>query len=307
MKSLNAAILSALFVKYVTATAFSEIKLADVMSDDLETAVKLYEQYLHLQDEITIHVIKTKQPSFAVDFVRQTKRVNGFTLAALYENGSEATIERVHDEIEFSQNDLINAASEPGLVCQPQKYIALLDKITTSKGQESAVELGIQELFIEERTNCINPLLSVLRGKEFLSERLEDIAIQTAFKSGAKTRNVLMVKTFYAHPAITPGVYADVLLVPGMLNSLDPFSVRLLRAADRDDLQAVRDKYGGKSSDFRRVIKKAFATAEPGGNRLTSLERAKLAKKIFSVRTGTSLTAPGPGDIIGSYLIGMEK
>lgn len=305
MKFLNTAILSAIFVKYVTATTFGEIKLADAISDDLETAVKLYEQYLHLQDEITIHVIKSKQPSFVVDFVKQTKQVNGFTLAALYENGPEATIECAHKEIEFSQSDLINAASEPGLACQPQKYIALLDKITTSKGQESAVEVGVRELFTEERTNCINPLLSALRSKEFLSERLEDIAIQTTFKSGAKTRNVLMVKTFYAHPAITPEVYADVLLVPGMLNLLDPFSVRLLRAADRDDLQVVRDKYGGESSYFRRVIKEAFATAEPGGTRLTNLERAKLAKKIFSDITGTTLSARGPGDIIASYLIGV--
>lgn len=299
MKFLHTTILSAIFLKNVIASDPNEFKLAKGVGDDMRTAIGLYEQHLQLQNELINHMINGESPELIVGFIKQTDQIDDFGLAALYANGSEAVIAHVHKEIEFSQNDMIYVASDLELVCHPVKFIALLGKITTSNGQEAAIEGGIAELVSGKRTSCMNPLLTALKGKEFLSKRLEDVAVQTAFMSGAVARNKSLINDFYDHPAITPKVYADVLLTPGLFNVHDPSFRFLLETADQDDLRMVQNGYKRKSSNFRATIKYTMSTAKPGGFRLGApVRRAEIAKETFK-----GLGHPGVPEDVADYLI----
>ena len=143
---------------------------------------------------------------------------------------------------------------------------------------------GIWDLFDEKRTECIDPLLTALEGKKFLSNRLKEIAIQAAFKAGAKHHNSTWVERFFDHPAVTPDVYANGLIWSGDDNAQDPIFKWLLAEADRADLQALQshEYYKYLSPEFRAAIEQALPKANPEDPDTAPLKRPRESKK-FSV------------------------
>ena len=60
----------------------------------------------------------------------------------------------------------------------PQRFTYLLKKIDNKEDQEEAVNNGVNALFDENKTECLDPLLSALNEGTFLNEDLENIAIR---------------------------------------------------------------------------------------------------------------------------------
>ena len=88
----------------------------------------------------------------------------------------------------------------------------LLNKIVKPEDQEKAVENAIERLVFG--SNNPSPLLNALKGKTFRSERLEYFAIQKAFMEGVRCHRLGLLPTgICKHPAITPELYADALIV----------------------------------------------------------------------------------------------
>ena len=220
-----------------------------------------------------------------------------------YIRGPELDIVQSIPHDRHSQVALIDAISIPELLCAPKMFLDRLDEVRTPKGQESAVRIGIDRLFDSKRTDCIRPLLAALEGRELLSKRLKDIAIQEAFKNGAKKRSEYWVKDLYDDPAITPEVYASGLAFSGWFEAQDPVFKWLLATASRKDLQAVRDNddHLDGFEDFRVAFSEALSVAKPDKARVGVIgPRAKAVKKIVSEVMDTS--EQGFVEIIGAYV-----
>lgn len=307
IKLFQAIVLSIVFVKYAGASAFSNPKLGQAIdSEDFEAIKRLCEGHQPLYYEGIDYAIETKPSGFIINFINQTNQSKAYTLAALYRKGSKAVIEEVLKEIDFSQKDLVAAASEHELMCIPGQFTSLFSKITTSKDQEYVIEEGIRWLFINERTDCIVPLLTALDDKSFQSKHLKNIAIQKIFKKGAEYRKEVWTRSFFDHPAITSTVYAIGLITTGRAGIQNTVFHSLLTKADKDDLRAVQrsDNYSSLRSEFRTAIETAIFKANFGGTRLSApVKRAEIARETIGEIIGTPTpTSARIYDIIGAYV-----
>ena len=116
-----------------------------------------------------------------------------------------------------------------------------------------------------------------------MSNRLKEVVIQEAFKEGAEHHNNTWVERFFDHPAVTPDVYANGLILSGNDNAQDPIFKWLLAEADRADLQAVQSKeyYEYLSTEFRAAIEQALLTANPEGSRHSTPEKGRGGQDSF--------------------------
>src|ERR1700738_2161095 len=99
-------------------------------------------------------------------------------------------------------------------MCSPNDLFNILSKIEEQEYQKEAIQKGIDNLFYKERTECVIPLLDALEGNESF-KHLKDIAIKRAFGNGSVWRNKSLMERFYDHYAVTPEVYAGVLIYSG--------------------------------------------------------------------------------------------
>ena len=99
------------------------------------------------------------------------------------------------------------------LACMPQRFTYLLNKIDDKEEQEVAVRNGVNALFDENKTECLDPLLSALKEGTFLSKDLENIAIRQAFWVASRYQDdrTLFAKRFFDHPAISAKDYSNAL------------------------------------------------------------------------------------------------
>lgn len=182
-----------------------------------------------------------------------------------------------------SQDDLIEAASSLESMCSPNDLLKLIDKVEKQEDQEKAIKKGVVNLFIDERTDCIEPLLTALEGNESF-KHLKDIAIKAAIKGGSYYGNKSIVDRFHDHPAVTSEDYAQGLIYSGEESTQDPVFNFLLGEADQGDLNAVKmhNQHEHKSGEFKKKIEDALLIAKPGGTRLTlPFQRAELVMKTF--------------------------
>lgn len=308
MKFLHAAVLSATFIGWVIASRNREIRLRKAIDEsDLATIKEWCEEDKNwsLCNAGLKYAVETKDPDFVIKYIRQVRLVSRITLTTLYEKGSKAAIEEVLEEINFHQADWVYAASQPEILCTPEKFIDILSKITTPKDQKSAVGVGIWNLFYTKLTDCINPLLAALEKEKLLNEHLMDITIQEIFKQALpRFYDGTWAKRYYDHPAITPEVYAYALICSGRHELQAPGFQWLLTTADHEDLLAVQksDDYRRAYFRFRHLIEKAVSKVKPGISRLDDpIRRVKIAErtldKIPHVRMSKEIV-----DIIGAYV-----
>ena len=309
MKFLQVVTLSAIFVEYATASNDSRAQLRYAIDKGvLATAVELCKQDKSLGNLGIEYVVEKGHPTFIAKFINQTGQVNDSTLSKLYKKCSKETIETVLEKVNFSQQDLIGVASEGNLVWHPPKFLMLLSKITTPEGQESVITNRINTLILHSRFEYLIPLLDTLKDKTFRSERLEAIATQMAFKEGVERAREDVLKRTFDHPAITPGLYADALIVTE--KRWGPCKLTrewLLERADRVDLQEVQERINFRILDFkfRAAIDEALKTAQPGGTRTHDIQRVERAEEIFE-KLGYFRESEEPVDLISAYL-GVDK
>ena len=306
MNFLHATVLSAIFVKCVIAINFTEIEFGDAMGrGDFATVRRLCKQDKSLCEKGTTYVIEKKSSNFIADFITKTNQVHSIALWSL-RNTTAKIFEKVLKKVTFSQEHLVGAASSHALTCDPEKFVVLLNNIVTPKNQETAVETGILWFFYARRADCVDSLLKALKGKTFRSERLENVAIQAAFKLGARYEHESVLDSVIDHPAITPEIYADALIEVERMWEYGKRKL-LLSRADRADLLALQDKgvYADLKLEFRIVIDKALEVAAPGGTRTHDVERSvRIVKQTFLEAIKSSSIKPTReiGDILGRYM-----
>ena len=135
------------------------------------------------------------------------------------------------------------------------------------------------------------------------STRGSSLEIQKAFMEGVEHGRVdNLPEDICNHAAITPGLYADALIVSAGRGKHDPMRIFLLGNADRYDFEAIKKKpgYADLNLQFRGVIEWARITAAPGGARTRAydIQSAKIARKKF-MEIGHAVAIPGITNIIG--------
>jgi len=230
------------------------------------------------------YVVDTNDQEFIFKFAKQANVGKSTLLAALHQKKSPEMIEEAFKVFKFSQDDLKWVASEPELMCSPDNLFNLLGKIEKHGDQEEAIDDGVENLFEGKRTECLEPLLHALEGKESF-RHLKDVAIKKAFMEGSYHGNKPIVERFHDHPAVSVEDYAYGLIYSGKRSTQDPNFIFLLGEADQDDLNAVKkhDLYESRSDEFKKVIEDALVIAKPGGTRSTlPFQRAELVMTTFN-------------------------
>ena len=228
--------------------------LKAIEEEDIGTIEELYRSS-DSRKEITDHVIEAKSPEFILKFVEIIRYGKGYLFSSLFRKKSNAVIEQVLEKSDFSQEDLIDAAHDVELVCLPQRFVHLLSKIESMRDKVKVIVDGVIQLFIKERTECIEPLLTELESKQFLSKDLANFATQVIFVAGVFEDNEICTKSLYDRPAITPEVYAYALSVTAHKTVKSPLSGWLLASASRDDLLALKKwgNHGALNTEFQKA------------------------------------------------------
>ena len=311
MKFLQAAVLAAIYMGYVTASDpgyTGHLGLHRAIDEGrLDIAVDLGKQDKARGETGVEYVIEKDDPAFIASFVSQTNQANARTLEELWRKSSIKTIEKVLDKVDFSQQALVDLASSYGVASKPEKFLVLLNKIVKPEDQEKVVKNAIEQVVY--RPTETSRLLKTLKGKTFRNERLEYIAIQKAFMEGVKHDRVdRLPEDICEHGAITPELYADALIVSDKWGH--NYSRRfLLENADRYDLETLKEKvgYADLESEFRDVIEEALKIAAPGGTRQhkSLVQSAEKAEETFE-GLGYFRESEEPVDLISAYL-GVDK
>jgi len=308
MKILYTVTLVAIFIKCVTASGDDMSLFREVVDEgEVDKAVKLYHSvsnYYDKQPNMLDYVIDTRDRGFIFKFARKAGIRKYDFFVALHRKKASAIIEEAIEILDFSQNELVEVASDPELMCSPGHLFNLLGKIEKQEDREDAIEGGVYWLFEGERPECIDPLLEALENNDSF-RHLKDVLIRETFSVYACP--ISFMKRYYDHPAVTPKFYASGLINFGDEPTQVPIFSFLLNEADQDDLKAVKQCawYENSSSDeFKGTIEKALLTAKPGGSRVNSRDpqRAKLAIETFD--NDSSMRVPTlVSQLIASYLV----
>ena len=115
MKFLQAAILSAICVGYVTASYPSYADYAGlhraIDEGRLDIAVELGKQGEVLGEDGVEYVIKKDDPDLIVNFVNQTNQANARTLEELWNESRKKTFGKVLEKVDFPQQALVDLAA----------------------------------------------------------------------------------------------------------------------------------------------------------------------------------------------------
>lgn len=311
MKVLNAAALLIIFMKCVIASRSLDSKLHRAIDwKDYATVKEICQQDQRTWDIAIDYVIQSKPLGSIVEFIEKTDQVNGFTLIALYENGKRELTREVFKKVNFTDDDMIFAMSSNTITCSPEDFLRLLGKMRTGENQEAAVKKGIGSLFDGKRTDCIDPLLNALEGKRFLSNRIREIVIRTAFKEGAESRSgAIWAKYLHDSPEITTKVYSKGLIHSGRKSTKDPSFRWLLDHADYSDLMKViySDGFPDEHHRFRDTITGALSTTKPRGTRLDIIsKKIEILKDVLRGFDATQLPDI-IGDIVGTYMTEYDE
>ena len=150
MKFLQAAVLSVIFVGYVTASDpdyVGDLGLRKAIDEGrLDIAVELVKQDEALGKDGVIYVITKDDPDLIANFVNQTNQANASTLEELWDESPKETFEKVWEKVDFPQQALVDLAASHKLASRPRKFLVLLNKIVKPEDQEKVVEKGIEQL-----------------------------------------------------------------------------------------------------------------------------------------------------------------
>ena len=274
--------------------------LKAIDEEDLGTIKELYRSG-DSRKEITDHVVEAKSSEFILKFAEIIRYGKWYLFSSLFRKKSNAVIEQVLEKSDFSQEDLIDAARDVELVCLPQRFVHLLSKIESMRDKVKVIVDGVIQLFTKERTECIEPLLTELESKQFLSKDLANFATQVIFVAGVFEDNEICTKSLYDRPAITPEVYAYALSVTAHKTVKSPLSGWLLVAANRDDLLALKKwgNHGALNTEFQ----KASDTVKLGESRHCAIV-GPIVEAVNEVTSG--LVPESVASIICSYVTENE-
>ena len=242
---------------------------------------------------------------FTITFIQKVKDAKLHVLAVLFDTG-KTMVDEVLRGIEHFDEDLpLLTNYQRELAGSPERFFRVLDKITEPRNQETAVELGVKNLFKAGRHDLVVPLVNALEKETFRSNRLNDVAISTAFEEGTERDNQDIVKEYCEHLAITPEKYAIGLMRSWNFYKPEVFQI-LLEQADQGDLNKVKEKYAEKMYErLHLAIDKAPEPVPRAGSRHSRfLERAALEVRVPTTEASIE---DGPSSSIKESIFGEKE
>ena len=89
-------------------------------------------------------------------------------------------------KIKYDDDDLIDLTNyRPELAESHEGFFKSIDMIKNPEYQESAVRMGVINLFDAKKHDSVIPLINALEKRQFNGRNLKDAAIQHAFYEGA--------------------------------------------------------------------------------------------------------------------------
>ena len=191
---------------------------------NLETAVKIYWRSHGVWSERIKYVIRNAVPNFIVSFIKQLELTNKYTLTMLCTERSLDVTKEVIERVEFPQDSLIYAASEPAVFSSPKDMDYLLAKIHNSGDLRCVIQNGIKQLLKHAHwSDKIPKVLEFFEGRILLSVNLHYTAIQSIFVAAAERYDKGCASYWGEHPAIDSGTYGDALVSAGGKNPQNLF------------------------------------------------------------------------------------
>ena len=249
MDILLAVTLLAILIKCATASTSIMAEFCEVVhKGDMDKAVELHQSIKGHSASCLNYVVATKDQEFIFEFAKQAQIERSVLLASLHRKKKpRRMIDEAFKVFKFNQSDLVEVASKSDLMCSAGRLIDTLGKIEKREDQKKAIRNGVKNLFNLDHTDhtkytaCLDPLLEAFESQESL-RHLKDVLSKTAFIRGSMKGIKPVVEYLYDDPAVTPGIYAQGLIVSKKRDMVDTTNF-LLKEADQDDLNAVK---GGK-------------------------------------------------------------
>jgi hypothetical protein len=255
----------------------------------------------------------TKDVVFIAAFINRVRVLKIPTLAALFIKRSDE-VDQVLEKIEYTDVDLIYLTEHrPELAESHGTFFKAIDKIKNPEYQESAVKVGVSNLFNAKKHDSVIPLIDALENRKFNGRILENVAIQQALMSGAWGGIKNIVERLHEHSAITFKEYVNGLRLSWNNDKSEVFRF-LLDQADKDDLvEAKRTNRYNQDEKFRKAIDEATSALSKDPSRVSRharpaerAERVRLAMKTFSGIQGLEPLGKKDtlGGIISGYILG---
>ena len=230
-----------------------------------------------------VNDVERDDSNFVVHSTEQFNLADKHALTTLCINRSLDVMKQVIEQIEFPQDTLAHAASEPAVFCSPTKMAYLLTKIHDSGDLRRVIQNGIKGLSKHNQACEIPGVLRFFGGQVLLGVNLHDTAMQTAFLEGAQRQVSWLIDDCQGHPAIDSVMYGDALVCAGRGDLQHPSFQGLIERADKRDLEMALSRIeGSQSVKFRAAIEGALTKADVGGTRLNfSIMTAWMTRRIL--------------------------
>ena len=229
MDILLAVTLLAILIKCATASTSIMAEFCEVVhKGDMDKAVELHQSIKGHSASCLNYVVATKDQKFIFEFAKQAQIERSVLLASLHRKKKpRRMIEEAFRVFKFNQSDLVEVASKSDLMCSDGRLIDTLGKIEKREDQKMAIRNGVKNLFNLDHTDhakytaCLDPLLEAFESQESL-RHLKDVLSKTAFIRGSMKGIKPVVEYLYDDPAVTPGIYAQGLIVSKKRDMVTP-------------------------------------------------------------------------------------
>ena len=239
-----------------------------IVIGDIVSAFHVFTTCNEEQEKRCVKYLVSLEGSKLVDLITDaTSFTKKWMLQVILVHANDSLCDYVFDGIQPSSALLAWVADSVELACDPERFTFLLNRFNRVEELERAVKRGVSALFAKNKTECLDPLLSVLREGTFLGKDLEDIAIRGAFHEASSYQDdrALIAERIYEDSAITAKDYSNALrdfYIYG--DKTKKIFNTLLAGADKQDLSAVRksDYFSVMKLEFQQAVNQAFGKAD---------------------------------------------
>jgi len=233
-----------------------------VKKGDMNTAFRVFHKSNDKLREHYGEYLVSLGKSELVKLVNGAGNYKTWMLSVILVYADQELIDEVSAETKPTDDVLSYAASNADVTCKSDKFIYILGIITGKRCQGFAVGSGVAALFIANKSEYLDPMLSALQNKSSLDPSLTKVAIQRAFRqaSGYTDDRMLYIKRFFDHPAVLVEDYSDALYSSYSSTGLKRVLFHwLLARADNQDLEKARrnNRFSYMSSEYQEAVTKA--------------------------------------------------
>jgi hypothetical protein len=214
-------------------------------------------------------------------------------------SAEQGLIDEVFKEVKLNGSLLGWVADSANLVCETSKFVSFLERIP-GENLKDVVERGVYALFLDNKPDCFDSLLSELATKMPSSSTLIDAATSKAFDSAILFRRWEHVKRYAVRSAVSAKDYIYGLCETYYKNR-DLF-YWLLGEADIDDLRLFALGYERRPPpEAAGAVNKAIKREESHSGARNQRSARRRKARNDAIDSATSLPTALITNIIGEY------